>query len=564
MTFIEMLQQGGYILPQYSSGQLTYQAPNTGMQSLQTMMLLDQNAQQRYIQGEQLNLQRSQNVQNMINSTVQNEMNRKTSERMQKQIDLSNQKLQFEMHKSILKDMDEERERLNSSFLLRDRLQIEKDLADQGLDEAGMLEAMKGDFNLDNYSKIRLQKRSFLAKQKRGFTNMQNFNQATNFLKKGEQQLNQVQTILKTNPEFLDTKTMEGYMEALNEAAKQTIDFENGIIQDLDFSTGPWPQVVGFEEFLNEKALKDKIDMDASINMKKLQNEMLQSDILNNKLKLDKQLQPFEIFSKMSDTYEKFGEASNVFTILATHFRGIDLTNPSEFMEAFLKAPIVVQESIREALKKDLLKEDNVKTIENLLVDAIKSGDQARINQATELYKMSKRTSHTVHSDINGNPVIKEGSLNVYPSLGVKKTASGNLKEINIVLPGVNPKIEVETSGKNKGKAKIVTSNKTYYQDVHIDEDGNHFLKITSPDVMAALIGKADGMIWDDTGMKSWIGINELKDYDNVKAGDAYIGAWGGFYDEKLNAILIPTSPYGDSQINTQTDISDKAKSLPD
>ena len=154
--------------------------------------------------------------------------------------------------------------------------------------------------------------------------------------------------------------------------------------------------------------------------------------------------------------------------------------------------------------------------------------------------------------------------MNVYPSLGVKKTASGNLKEINIVLPGVNPKIEVETSGKNKGKAKIVTSNKTYYQDVHIDEDGNHFLKITSPDVMAALIGKADGMIWDDTGMKSWIGINELKDYDNVKAGDAYIGAWGGFYDEKLNAILIPTSPYGDSQINTQTDISDKAKSLPD
>jgi len=148
MTFIEMLQQGGYILPQYSSGQLTYQAPNTGMQSLQTMMLLDQNAQQRYIQGEQLNLQRSQNVQNMINSTVQNEMNRKTSERMQKQIDLSNQKLQFEMHKSILKDMDEERERLNSSFLLRDRLQIEKDLADQGLDEAGMLEAMKGDLTL--------------------------------------------------------------------------------------------------------------------------------------------------------------------------------------------------------------------------------------------------------------------------------------------------------------------------------------------------------------------------------------------------------------------------------
>ena len=66
MTFIEMLQQGGYILPQYSSGQQTYSAPAAGMQALQTMMQIDQGAQNRYIQGEQLNLQKSQNTQNTL------------------------------------------------------------------------------------------------------------------------------------------------------------------------------------------------------------------------------------------------------------------------------------------------------------------------------------------------------------------------------------------------------------------------------------------------------------------------------------------------------------------
>jgi hypothetical protein len=189
MTFIEMLQQGGYILPQYSSGQQTYSAPAAGMQTLQTMMQVDQGAQNRYLQGEQLNLYKSQNTQNIINSTIQNQLNRKTQERLQKQMDLSNQKLEFDMQKAILKDIDEEREKLNSSFLLRDRLQIEKDLTDQGLDEAGIIAGMKGDLSFDNYSKFQLKRQSIIAKQKNGFTNMQTYNQASKLVEKNRRRV---------------------------------------------------------------------------------------------------------------------------------------------------------------------------------------------------------------------------------------------------------------------------------------------------------------------------------------------------------------------------------------
>lgn len=561
-----MLQQGGYILPQYSSGQQTYSAPAAGMQTLQTMMQVDQGAQNRYLQGEQLNLQRSQNTQNIIDSTIKNEISRKTQERLQKQMDLSNQKLEFDMQKAILKDIDEERAKLNTSFLLRDRLLIEKELADQGLDEAGILEGMKGDLSFDNYSKFQLKRQSILAKQKNGFTNMQTYNQASKLLEKTDAELKRAQELMKIGA--LKPEALNQYLQDSKEAAAELIKFQNGDVQNIDFKDSKWSGITGAGDFLDETQVTFQVEMNNKLSKQKLQNELLETDALTNKLKLDQKLQPFEVFAKMTDAYQKFGETSNVYSTLATHFPGVDFNNPDAFMKAFQAAPLVVQDSMREALKKDVAKEDNVKTIENLLVDAIKSGDQARINQAMELYKMSKQTSHTVQSDIDGNPVVKEGSLNVYPEKGVKKTTSGNLKEIHINLPGINPNIQIETTGTtNKGKAKIITSGgKTYYQDVHIDEEGNHFLKITSPDVMAALIGKADGMIWDDTGMGSWIGINELKDYDNIEAGDAYIGNHGGVYNEEMKAILIPASPYGDTQINTNTNTSssNKADALPD
>ncbi len=539
-----MLQQGGYILPQFSSGKQTYQAPNAGMQALQTMMQVDQQGQNRYMQGEQLNLQRSQNTQNIINSTIQNEMSRKTNERLQKQMELSNKKLEFDMQKSILDDMDKQRTEIQSSFLSRDRMLYEEMLKKQGLDEASMVGKMKGDQAMENWTDHRINERAFRGTFKNGYTNIQTYNQAKDFVTKGEQQLKQAQELIKNDPDLLDSGTLEKYMTALNTVVKETVDFENGTVQNLDFSKGSWPEVIGFKEFLDEKALKTRIDGEKALSAQKLQNEMIESDVLNSKLKLEQKLQPFEVFTKMADSYKKFGETSNVFSAISTHFPGVDFNNPEAFMDAYEKAPMVVQESMREALKKDVAKEDNVKTIENLLVEAVKSGDQAKIDQATKLYQMSKQTSHTVHSDVDGNPVIKEGSLNVYPTLGVKKTQSGDIAEINVVLPGINSKINVETSGKQKGKAKLNVGGKDYYSDIHTDQSGAHFLKITSVPLLKALFGRAEPWM---------IGFNEIKDYDDTAAGEAFVGHWGGFMSEDGQSIMIPATGYGDAQINTDT-----------
>lgn len=267
-----MLQQGGYILPQYSSGQQTYSAPAAGMQTLQTMMQVDQGAQNRYLQGEQLNLSKSQNTQNIINSTIQNQLNRKTQERLQKQMDLSNQKLEFDMQKAILKDIDEEREKLNSSFLLRDRLQIEKDLTDQGLDEAGIIAGMKGDLSFDNYSKFQLKRQSIIAKQKNGFTNMQTYNQASKLVEKTDAELKRAYELMKVGA--LDYNAFEKYLQNSKEAAIELIKFENGDVQNIDFKDSKWSGITGATDFLDEVQMKHNAKIEEQIKTAKRQEDL--------------------------------------------------------------------------------------------------------------------------------------------------------------------------------------------------------------------------------------------------------------------------------------------------
>jgi len=544
MTFIEMLQQGGYILPQFSSGQQSYQAPATGMQALQTMMQIDQGAQQRYNQGEQLNLARSQNTQSIINSTISNELNRKTQERLQKQMDLSNQKLEFDMQKAILKDLDDERTKLNSMFLLKDRLEIEKEMERQGLDDASILAGMKGNLSFANYAKFDINRKSFLSKQKNGFTNMQTFGQAKDIISKGEGYTKTADELLKAG--VLDITTYNEFAKSLTEAAAETVGFENGTVQAIDFTKGAWPKVIGFKEFIDEKALKTQMEQQQDLSKIKIENEILESKVTANKLKNDIALQPIELATKTAGFWKTYGENSHVFKAINEIAPGTDMMNTQAVLDVISKAPEVVKQNFYTALKNDQLKDKNIKDIEQGYAKALQSGDPVEIAKWEAAYKLSKQTSHSVTTDaISGLPYVKSGENKVFMTEGITKTSGDNLKNINIVLPGINPNLDVETSGKNKGKVKITAGGKDYYQDVHVDENGKHYLKITNAAVLEATIGRAEA--WGSFGS------NELVDYSTEDAGEFYIGNWGGEYDADMKAILIPTTAYGDAQINNNS-----------
>ena len=272
MTFIEMLQQGGYILPQYNSAQQTYAVPNNGMQALQAIMQIDQQSQNRYIQGEQLNIQRSQNTQSIINSTIQNELNRKTQERLQKQMDLANEKLKFEMQKEILADIDEQRKYLKDNFLGRDQIKIQESMEKMGLDPNSILTRMKGNMNLENYMNEAFAVRAFYASQKNAFSNMQKYGEAKQHIAKNEQNLKRAEEFAKKG--WLDDTVYQKYFKSLNKATADTVGFENGSVQDIDFSDKNWSSIVGFPDFLDEIQMKKTLKIEEQIKKAKMEEDL--------------------------------------------------------------------------------------------------------------------------------------------------------------------------------------------------------------------------------------------------------------------------------------------------
>lgn len=263
MTFIEMLQQGGYILPQYSSGQQTYQAPNAGMQTLQTMMQIDQQGQNRYMQGEQLNLQRSQNTQNIIDSTIRNRISIEQNERLKKQLDLSNKKLEFEMQKAILDDLDAQRTEIQSSFLTRDQLLYDDLLKKQGLDQASMLGKMKGEQSMENWMEHRINERAFRSTFKNGYTNMQTYTQAKSYVDKTSEELKRAKILMDNK--ILDGNTYEKYVVDAQKAAAELAAFENGTAQAIDFKSSHWARIIGAPDFLDEAQMKHNITIENQV-----------------------------------------------------------------------------------------------------------------------------------------------------------------------------------------------------------------------------------------------------------------------------------------------------------
>lgn len=263
MTFIEMLQQGGYILPQYSSGQQTYQAPNAGMQTLQTMMQIDQQGQNRYMQGEQLNLQRSQNTQNIIDSTIRNRISIEQNERLKKQLDLSNKKLEFEMQKAILDDLDAQRTEIQSSFLTRDQLLYDDLLKKQGLDQASMLGKMKGEQSMENWMEHRINERAFRSTFKNGYTNMQTYTQAKSYVDKTSEELKRAKILMDNK--ILDGNTYEKYVVDAQKAAAELAAFENGTAQAIDFKSSHWAGIIGAPDFLDEAQMKHNITIENQV-----------------------------------------------------------------------------------------------------------------------------------------------------------------------------------------------------------------------------------------------------------------------------------------------------------
>lgn len=569
MTFIEMLQQGGYILPQYSQGQQFYAAPNSGMQTLNTMMQVDQQAQNRYIQGEQLNLQRAQTTQNIINSTIQNELNRKTQERLQKQMDLSNKKLEFQMQKEILDRMEEQRKYVKDNFLLKDQLKIQEALEKAGFGEADLIGKMGGGMDMENFMKWEVGGRAIIGTHKQAFTDMNTFGQGKDYLAQAEKQLELVDDLYKDG--VLNYEVHNKFIDDLREATKQLIDFQNGAIPALDFKSEAWAGILGVQDFIDETLMEQKriadqklqeakttklgVDSEVALMEAEMQKELLpvKKDLLVAQAALDKAeaestlalipVQQQESAIKMVSTFAKHVPT---LAILSKYGLNYDPAKPSSFFDALKNMPPGELQALNAELSQNIQAAGDAKTPQNgeqLMVwgylnnnpEAIEMGRAilAEVNQA-------KHSTVTHKTDYNGHQYIQDGSNRVYDTQGRIANSKGETVQLNNPLKssGITSNFILETSGNKKGKFKISKDGKDYYVD-HRENNGVYELVFTLSD-LEGLLGYADN---------KWYGINELKDYLDTEAGNAFLDSSIARIEDGKMIVTVP--PFNSTNMNS-------------
>jgi hypothetical protein len=171
-------QSGGLILPQYSGAQQSYALPGSGMQTLNTFMQIDQQSQQRYMQQQQLNMQRSQQTQNMINGTIDMQLRRSQQERVNKQIDLQNKKFEYEQLQNGIKMQQEALAWGKDEFLPGDQTKL-----DELLKPLNDKIANTDTNDIMQIAKYDREKRMIAMQYKNGYKNKQEFERFASALK---------------------------------------------------------------------------------------------------------------------------------------------------------------------------------------------------------------------------------------------------------------------------------------------------------------------------------------------------------------------------------------------
>lgn len=294
--YLPFYQGGGLVLPQYASGQLSYQVPNSGMATLNAMMQVDQQSFNRGIQMDQLNLQRSAQVGNMINTALNQQLQREQSVRATKQLDLANK--QYELN--LLKQGAEEQAKALAigvnEFLPGDQAKIDADLA--GINKK-IADADPSDLN--SFIRYGAEKRRILSTYTGAHANKKEYTDAMALFKDNPNS-KLIDNALKGG--YADLDVINTYADIEKEIYTNTQKFsETGDRQYLDRIKELAPQMKTLGDFINEDM---KAQQDAFA-VKKQEAELIkiQSQGELEKIKAEQELQDVNAYKQARETFLK-------------------------------------------------------------------------------------------------------------------------------------------------------------------------------------------------------------------------------------------------------------------
>lgn len=411
MNLIQYLQQGGFILPQYTQSNLSYEVPQAGNQAIDRMNQYAQQDMQNYIGLESLNISRKQADTSYFNSMIQNKLAIEREDRINKQTDLNNRKLELQEFTLVNEMINETMQYDQDNFLPRDAAALQKLKKEAGVDAESLYKNSK---NLDALGKGLAANKQIGYAYKTGWDNKMMASEADAMLaesEKYEKYLNDLEA--KGVP--IDYKTKVSFLEARRNAINETVGFKQGKVAKMDLQGPSWQTIASMPDFINEVEQQIQIDLDRKTQAIKdqaefaeAQNKLATANLNIAKTESEIAGRPYEEMKKNMDALTGIAKYAPTLSILADAFPGADLTKPMNVLEAMNKATPTQLEKLNKALAKmdDETKDHHHTSLNGALADCIVRGcSPEKIAQLKEGIRLSQTSNSNMNysGGVGGN-----------------------------------------------------------------------------------------------------------------------------------------------------------------
>lgn len=518
MKFIKLLQQGGYILPQYAGGQQTYQVPQIGMQVLSSMLQSDQQTFQQKATLDQLNMQQAQLRNSIFSQGIKNSILLREQENKDKAYELANKKLEYEMVKTALNDMEAADDWVGKNFLPQDQQSLNDEILKKGWDANTVMKDFASTKNWENLMAASASSSAYKKTYKQGLQNKYIANIAETRRKGLETIMTKMQDNLANGIATHDDVIAS--LGEFNTLMQKMIRFNNdpNSIESQQLLQSPeWESIVGRGTAINMAKMKKVLDQkerfdetkwksdEAKIKLTEAQTtaSLAEMDLKNKAYQLQYIKDNLALIPYNNLLEKYFGEnaSEKLFNNWSDYYNKLTPDQKVQFKEELEELyrqnalnGIGGSKGMTDAQYKDKTLQDLQTALYNQYIAAGMPIEEAKNKAFIDAYTMSKtnfvngstnRTSY-VHLDKSGNPVPfsdktegrggyhttgKDGKGDKIYDKGFTTTADGVLKSIDFPI--------IKFSPKSSAKEKYI---KQWPSKLIVDKNGFTTIKIDNKD----------------------------------------------------------------------------------
>lgn len=536
-------QAGGLVLPQYSGSQVTIQPPQSNLLNVPV-----NNDWNRGMQMDQLNMQREAAALNSVNTIIDTRIKMQTQERLNKQMDMQNKKLEWEQMKEGAKVIEETLKLSKDNLLGPDSVKFDELLKEQGYGA----DKIAGESDVMQIFKNKNAVNSLLYQQKQGLSNKANFIEMNKVLDDTDKLLKRADEVAGLG--YLKEEVRDSLLTSATALRKKQMGLANGTNGGWDIYSDPdYLNVTSGVSFVDDAEFKlisdikqkeaeadravrninaDVAMMDATSRQKLMPSQIIMNEA--NAAKANALAQqtlattPYEIEKTKIET-QILKDQMPVLLATATAKGQIDKAKADILMgkiAAFNKQypnPTVEDYKILEGI---IGAEETKKytSFENMIVDLLNKGDYDKLEDVYDAMARAKQAEYIDKSTNSTVTHIKDGNGT---TIGVKQADGGiNYGGTTVDKDGVTPtSITIgsntyltDNSAAGAGKVRGIPDATVEM----INNKGYLKIKGNNDDNLEWLFGKYPGFgsWWENDSVEGF------QDYEGKPAGTKYEGGY--------------------------------------